>query len=203
MAYGDFDLATVQEKFGLTLREDEDLFPSAPEVSPTPLLRQHLDEWAAVALAVNTERSRAEMIIGPILMDVVRLTGKRVSLFTGATFDVDRSQGLNGVCDYLMANPVSHLLITHPVVAVVEAKKEDITAGLGQCFAELVAARLFNSRKEGNATDRMYGAVTTGNVWKFVRLEGSTANVDLSEYYLYQLEKILGIFTHSILGVRS
>lgn len=28
-----------------------------------------------------------------------------------------------------------------PIVAVVEAKKNDIEAGLGQCFAQMVAAR--------------------------------------------------------------
>lgn len=197
MASSGFDLATVQEKFALTLREDEDLFATTPEVAPTPILRQHLDEWTSVAIAINTDRSRAEMIIMPVLMDVVRLTRKGVAIFTGVNLDVDRIQGLNGVCDDLLANPVYQLFITRPLVAIVEAKKEDLVAGLGQCIAEMVAARIFNA-KDRESQRTVFRVVTAGNVWKFLKLDGSTASVDRSEYHLSQIEKILGIFVSMV-----
>ena len=37
------------------------------------------------------------------------------------------------------------------------------------------------------------GAVTTGSTWKFMQLEGKTVDLDLTEYFLNQVGKILGI----------
>src|SRR5215510_15733776 len=54
-----------------------------------------------------------------------------------------------------------------PVVVIVEAKNENFKAGLGQCSATMMAAQCFNTRA-GTGLTTIYGAVTTGNVWKFV-----------------------------------
>ena len=66
---------------------------------------------------------------------------------------------------------------------IVEAKNENIKGGLGQCVAEMIAAQRFNER-EGNAIDTIYGAVTTGEIWKFLKLAGAVASIDLSDYYI-------------------
>ena len=42
---------------------------------------------------------------------------------------------------------------------------------------EMVAARIFNER-EGTPRETLHGAVTTGDVWKFLRLEGDTVWID-------------------------
>lgn len=78
---------------------------------------------------MNTEKARSEMIIAPILMESVRLARPPVSLFSGVSFDVDNEQGLNGACDYLLTRSAERFYISHPVVAIVEAKKEDIPGG--------------------------------------------------------------------------
>ena len=75
---------------------------------------------------------------------------------------------------------------------VVEAKREDITSGLGQCVAAMVGARTFNER-EGLAATVIHGAVTTGSIWKFLKLQNDCVFIDLPEYYLLQVGKILGI----------
>src|SRR5438270_4406588 len=126
MAFADFSLQVVQEQFGLVLVEDVDLFPAVPEVTPSDWLRQTLDEWAPAALAMNTEKARSEMIIAPILMEVVRLSGRTINLFSGIAFDVDRERGLNGACDFLLARSRERFYLSQLVVAVVEAKREDI-----------------------------------------------------------------------------
>ena len=123
MAYSDFDLKTARERFGLILHEDTDLFATVHEVEIRDRLHEILEEWGPVALAMNTEKARSEMIIAPILMETVRLTGHRVSLFSGITFDVDRDRGLSGTCDFLLANSPERFFLTHPVLTVVEAKK--------------------------------------------------------------------------------
>jgi hypothetical protein len=75
---------------------------------------------------------------------------------------------------------------------VVEAKKEDIAGGYGQCIAEMVAARIFN-QNEGTPRRVLYGTVTTGDIWKFLRLEDDTIWIDRPVYYLDRIEKILGV----------
>jgi hypothetical protein len=192
MAYSDFDLRTARERFGLTLREDLDLFAATPEVEVSRELREFLRMWSPAAVAMNTEKARSEMIIAPMLMEAVRLSGFRLNLFSGLSFDVDKERGLTGVCDYLLALSPERFFLSHPVVAVVEAKREDITGGLGQCVAAMVGAREFNQR-EGRADGAVHGAVTTGSIWRFLKLEGNDVFIDLPEYYFDQLGKILGI----------
>lgn len=79
------------------------------------------------------------------------------------------------------------------VITLVEAKKEDIKAGFGKCAAEMLAAQLFNSC-EGNSLNTIYGVVTSGTVWRFLKLQDKTIYIDNVEYYINQIAKILGIF---------
>ncbi|NER23873.1 MAG: hypothetical protein F6J96_24845 [Symploca sp. SIO1C2] len=39
----------------------------------------------------------------------------------------------------------------------------------------------------------IYGTVTTGSLWQFLRLTGKRIEVDLDEYFLKNVGKILGI----------
>ena len=79
-----------------------------------------------------------------------------------------------------------------PVVSIVEAKKEDIPKGIPQCLAELVAAQMFNAAA-GGPIETLYGIITTGEVWRFLRLQGTNAVIDSDDYFLNQPEKIVGI----------
>nr|WP_322744473.1 MULTISPECIES: hypothetical protein [unclassified Coleofasciculus] len=72
-------------------------------------------------------------------------------------------------------------------------------AGLGQCVAEMVAAQIFNER-EGNEISVIYGTVTSGTNWKFLKLKGKVVEIDLVEYYLTDVNKILGILASGVRG---
>jgi hypothetical protein len=199
MAFSDFDLKTARERFGLTTDERQDLFSATPALDVPGRLRETLDEWAPVALAMNTEKARSEMIIAPILMEAIRLARPPVGLFSGVAFDVDEEQGLNGACDYLITRSAERYFISQPLIAVVEAKKEDIIGGLGQCVAVMVAARIFNER-EKSGPYMIYGIVTSGTNWRFLKLQYSVVLIDTIEYYLPQVSQILGILVSTISG---
>ena len=159
-----------------------------------------------VALAINSEKVRSELIIAPILLELKRNHPDRVSLFSGKEFNVDADRGLNGFCDFLISRSPQQSVIQSPVIAIVEARNENIELGLvearnenielglGQCMAEMVAAQIFNQRK-GLEIPMILGAVTTGSTWKFMKLEGQTIDLDLTEYFLNQVGKILGILS--------
>ena len=194
MAYSDFNLAKARDTFGLTLDESRDLFAAVAPIAPSDTLTTVLADYIPLATAIATEKARSEFLIAPILAAVRRQLNNQISLFSGSEFPVDPAQGLQGFCDYIISASQEQLLITAPVMMIVEAKREDIIGGLGQCIAAMVAAQVFNQR-EGNEVERIYGAVTTGTNWKFLILEDKTVSVDRVEYFINQLDKILGILT--------
>ncbi|BDI16698.1 hypothetical protein ANSO36C_25000 [Nostoc cf. commune SO-36] len=195
MSYSDFTLDRVRKNFGLTISDKIDIFTSVHEVDCPPLLAEVLRENIPLALASNTEKSRSEMIIAPILIAVRKYLNNQISLFSGIDFTVDSAQGLNGNCDFIISRSPELLILNAPVVTIVEAKKENINAGLGQCVAEMLAAKLFNER-EGNNIQAIYGTVTTGTSWKFLKLIGQVIEIDLSEYYINNIGKIIGILSN-------
>jgi hypothetical protein len=192
MAYNDFTLDALKRQFDLRTDEGSDLFGQVAPVSISHLLRETLRESVPLALDISTEKARSELIIAPVLMETRRQIGRPVSLFSGVEFNVDLEQGLRGVCDFLLSLSPEQLAIEAPVIAVVEAKNENIKQGIVQCIAEMVAAQRFN-RERDNPIQSVFGAVTTGSIWKFLRLTGSVASVDQTEYHISQVERIVGI----------
>ncbi|MEG4347805.1 hypothetical protein QUB70_31690 [Microcoleus sp. A003_D6] len=189
MAYSDFKLKELVKQFDLTLNENQDLFADISEVESSEILKVALKENAALAVDINTEKARSELIIAPILLEVRRQLNYQIGLFSGSEFNVAPEKGLNGTCDFLMSLSAERLFISAPVITLVEAKKEDIKAGLGQCAAQMLAAQLFNE-EEGNNIPIIYGAVTSGTVWRFLKLEGNIVSIDAIEYYLTHIPQI-------------
>jgi hypothetical protein len=193
MAYRDFTLPILKKEFGLLIDEQSNLFATVKPVSSSELLNTTLGETVQLAIAINTEKARSEMIIAPVLLEVRRQVQGKISLFSGTEFNVDSDRGLVGYCDYILSRSPEQLTLNAPVIMVVEAKNENIKSGLGQCIAAMVAAQVFNRREE-QGIDTIYGVVTTGEIWKFLKLREDTVSIDLTDYYILpNLEKILGI----------
>ena len=192
MAYSDFNLAKVKNDFGLTLEESRNLFVDTKPVLPSATLTTLLSDYVPLATSISTEKARSEFLIAPILAEVRRLLNYQISLFSGNELNVDSQRGLQGFCDYIISGSPEQLYISAPVTIIFEAKKEDIIGGLGQCVAAMVAAQIFNQSK-GNEVERIYGSVTTGTNWKFLFLEGTVVYIDQIEYYIKEVDKILGI----------
>jgi hypothetical protein len=195
MAYSDFTTLTkVREAFGLTIEESIDLFTDIPEVLPSSHLQTTLNENVFLATAINTEKARSELIITPVLLEVRRIFDFKIGFFSGSEFNVDLQAGLSGYCDYILTASKESYEIRTPVVTLAEAKNESIKSGLGQCIAEMVAAQIFNQRN-GEAIACIYGAVTTGTDWKFLKLMDKTVWIDKRDYFINEVSQILGILT--------
>lgn len=199
MAYSDFSLNKFKKDFNIHIDEELDLFATIAPVQISEKLTTILEETTELALAINTEKARSEMLITPILLEVRRQANYQISLFSGSDFNVDAEKGLNGYCDFVISRSKEQLTINAPVMIIVEAKNENIKGGLGQCMAAMLAAQIFNEQ-EKNEIKTIYGAVTTGDIWKFLKLEGANLFVDLNNYYIKELNKILGILYQGIQG---
>ena len=199
MAYSDFTLAELKTNFQLTIDEATDLFSDTPEADLPGVLVNMLARYLPLAVNVNTEKARSELVIAPVLIEFKLLHHDRVSLFSGIEFTVDEAAGLTGRCDYILARGPEQLALTAPVCVLVEAKNENIVGGIPQCLAEMVAARRFN-RQQKLPDAVVHGAVTTGILWRFLKLDGTKASVDVVEYPIQSSRKIFGILTAIALG---
>ena len=192
MAYSDFTLDMVETEFRLTIDTTGDYFAETPPVVISGLLRETLLRRTTRAIAMGNEKARSELLIVPILLEGVETYPEPISFFSGQDFSPDPARGLRGSCDYLISLSPNQLLIKAPVVAVAEAKREDISTGWGQCIAEMVGAQAYNQTHD-NPLATVYGIVTIGTIWRFLRLIGQTVYIDKTEYYLNDVEKIVGI----------
>jgi len=197
MAYSDFSLAKVSKTFELKILDAVNMFSAIPDLESSSFLVETLLYTVPLAISSNTEKARSEMIIAPILIELRKQFNSEISFFSGIDFTIDAEKGLNGSCDFLISRSPELLIVTAPVVIIVEAKKENINGGLGQCVAEMLAARIFNER-EGNEIPAIYGAVTSGTNWRFLKLKDQVIEIDLTEYYLRDVNKILGILASVI-----
>jgi hypothetical protein len=191
MAFADFRLESAIQRFELTLPPRGDLFAHVRALEIPPILHEVLERWAPQALEVNTDRARSELIIAPILMEAMHLAGHEMGVYSGVSLDVDRERGLFGRCDFLLGRRSGPFLLGSPLLAVVEAKNEDIPGHLGQCVAQMVAVHILNERK-GHPIPVVHGAVTTGAEWLFLQLKGNAIAFDIRERFLDDAGRILG-----------
>lgn len=191
MSFQQFTFPQVQHDLGLTLH-DADLFADTPPAAVREEFAAFLRDGVSLAVANSTEKAKSEFIIAPVLLEFRRTLGQGIFLFSGVEWDADASRGLNGYCDFIITRGESQHVLSAPFVAIVEAKNDLLRTGFGQCIAAMVGAQVCN-QQAGLILPRVYGVVTIGVAWKFLRLEGSTLTIDVPDYYIHNLPKIMGI----------
>jgi hypothetical protein len=189
MGYGDYTLDSFLSRFDISIVQAP-LFAQFQPVEPTDWLRDTLQKGRSIALF--SEKSRSEFIVAPVLLSCQEMIKDECCVYSGIRLDVDAEKGLRGECDFIVARTSPTPTLQAPLLIVVEAKKNDIEEGLGQCAAQMIAARLFNERHK-EELDQIYGCVTTGEAWQFLRLRQRELLVDSDRYYISQITTILGI----------
>lgn len=192
MAYSDFTVRRIKQEFGIQTQEGGRFLPPTADVAPSQMLQSILENYVPWAIAVGSEKAKSEMIVAPVLLELKQILHSPVSVFSGRDFTVDASVGLNGICDFLISRSVEQLEIEAPAIVLVEAKRDSLNSGIGQCMAEMIAAQRFNQQ---NDVDRstIYGATTSGTAWRFLKLEAQTVTIDLTDYALFPIERLLGM----------
>jgi hypothetical protein len=159
------------------------------KIEPSDWLKKTLD--MNMDLPIASEKAKCELIIAPILTEIVERNEKRITYFSGYNFDVDKSLGLKGRCDFIVSQRPRSPRIEAPIFSIVEAKNDNLDLGIPQCVAEMYAAWLFNHKR--NHITTIYGAVTFGLAWQFLKLDDKLALLDTEIYYISELPQILGI----------
>lgn len=188
MPYTDFTLEAAEAKLGMTAGLG-DLFPGLRPLPVPAWLDEQLGRGRAVAALVS-EKARSEFLVAPVLLACRELVAGDLAIYSGQRLDVDPDRGLSGECDYILALTAPVPRLRAPLVTVLEAKRGDIELGLGQCAAQMAAARLFNER--AGVAGPVYGAVTTGEAWQFLRLDGAALTLHTTRLFVDNLGAVLG-----------
>lgn len=197
MPYSQFTtIRKAKEAFNLMTVEGDRFLPILDPIAPSDVLAGTLKESLPIVATSGSEKARSEGIIYPVLLEVRRILNRQVSLFSGEEFTVEEAIGLNGICDFLLTRSTEVLEIEAPILVIVEAKKNDLKTGFGQCMAEMVAAMRFNQEKASISI--IYGSVSNGIQWQFLKLEQQTVTIDLSVYPLPPVEQILSFLVWMI-----
>jgi hypothetical protein len=192
MPYSQFtNISKAKEAFGLKTKEGGRFIAFTEPIQPSGTLTAYLEESLPLAASAS-EKARSEGIVFPVLLEVRRILNREISLFSGEDFTIDESIGLNGKCDFLLSRSPEVLEIEAPAIVIVEAKKADLRTGFGQCMAEMVAAQRFNAAKN-RPVSVIYGSITSGTQWRFLKLEENVVTIDLMDYPLPPVDEILGI----------
>lgn len=193
MAYGDFTLKEIENKFGIKNRIVS-LFEKLPATEPSAWLMESLKR--ASSIPARSEKAKSETIVFPILLEVRDRNSNYITIYSGDNLNADDEKGLKGECDFIIAKDTESFDISSPILQMVEAKKHDIDVGVPQCAAQMVGAKIFN-QKNNTEVPHIYGCVTTGDEWLFLKL-GEELHIDKRKYYLNELGELLTVFQHII-----
>jgi hypothetical protein len=190
MAYSDFKISELAEKFSLNNRKVR-LFG---EITPVSEISDWLKKSLQVAeeLSPKSEKAKSELIVMPILIELRNQNDKFLTIYSGDNLNVDEEKGLKGECDFILAKDVQSYDINYPIMQIVEAKKGEIEVGVPQCAAQMLGAKIFNQQKGVNLR-AIYGCVTTGDDWLFIKLTDEIL-IDTHKYYLGNVKELLGVF---------
>ncbi len=176
--------------FGIVIFEKK-LFNNIKSIEPSEWLRTTLS-YSSLMRSKN-EKTKSESIVQPILIELINLNNSFITVFSGSNLDVDKEKELNGECDFIISKDKKLYDLDNPILHIVEAKEHDIKLGIPQCAAQMYAAQLFNE-KNNAGIDCIYGCVTTGDDWLFMKLCEKELFIDEKKYYICEPDKILGVF---------
>jgi len=189
MGYSNYKkLKTVAKKFNLSAKWVS-LFDNIQSVEPSGWLSETLQ--ISHLFPLMNEKTKAERVVSPILMEVSRTYADKITFFSGEALNVNSDDDLAGECDFFFALHPPQPYIDAPIISITEAKDEDLEWGTAQCAAQLYGAKLYNEM-EGRDIPVLYGCTSTGTDWQFIRFENNTFYVDSKVYT--DIREILGVW---------
>ena len=187
-----FDLSVDEidliAEFGYSLVRKQVKFPEySGALNRLEDIKQLLDEIIPYIDLVN-ETARREMLIAPIVTELVYYTHARLSI----EYPIRVNNRLQGNLDYLLR--------TKNNLLVIEAKQADLTRGMTQLAIELIA---LDEWTESTQPD-LFGSVTTGNIWQFAILHREIKEIEqgLNLYRVTEdIEAVMRILLAGLISV--
>ena len=192
--YSSFSFKAVKKQFGLTSAKGI-LFDDLQPLQPSDGLLDFLGKTSRMAIV--SEKSRSEWIVAPIMVEMKSRNLDKMNVLSGENMDVAKEQSLTGECDFIFVKDPDALTVESLIFCLVEAEKNDLMGGIGQCAAQMVGARMLNEQ-DGVNFPVIYGCATTGLDWQFLKLENQLITIERNVKYINELPYLLGMFQRII-----
>ena len=191
MAYRDFKMDDLEAKFGI--REiGKQLFDPAKIKLIEPSDKLKTDLLEARYITLSTEKAVSERLVSPVLVEIKKLNLEDIQVFSGEIIKADVKQGLNGEIDFIISRTPETLKPKNPLLIVTESKLGLIDGSVNQAAAQMIGIRVFNENRHYERT-AIYGAVTDGAMWRFLKLEDNNFYVDTNKFSTDKLSLLLGV----------
>ncbi|KAM3092774.1 hypothetical protein ACKFKG_21405 [Phormidesmis sp. 146-35] len=135
---------------------------------------------------LTSEAARRELLIAPILIDVIHYTRAQLRI----EYPLNVTEQLKGTLDYYL-QAAQKLL-------VIEAKNADLTRGFTQLAVELIALDRWTDSEQSV----FYGAVSTGDIWQFGSLDRASKQIH-QDLNLYRVPADLEALLRILVGILS
>jgi hypothetical protein len=185
MSFSEFkDIPLVQQKYDIQYQESNFITQNMFEVPK--IFKQEFDFNLNNMDIFASEAARCEIIIFPILREIYKNYFEKFALWVQKSISYDNE--LTGTPDYIVSKKSKYgkIYLESPILAVVEAKKNDFEQGWGQCLAELVASQKLNN----NTEQPVYGIVTDGKVWEFGQLDNKLFTKNIKIFTIDNLSEL-------------
>ncbi len=160
-------------------------------IEPVPFaLGEHFrSEWDFSLHEIPFERSEAsvcENLVYPMHREVWKPHRDALTLWSQEPLVLDAD--LSGVPDYVVSrrSPLGPFVPDQPFFPVVEAKRDDVVRGWGQCLAAMRAAQKLSGLRDGT----FFGATASGRAWEFGQISGDRFTQDPRPFPSAEVERV-------------
>ena len=191
MAFKKFKLIDdVVDYYQLSFKK-ENFLAVTPTIQMPELLKSELDYVMSNIPYKVSEAAIRENILYPILKDVFKKHDQVLMLW--ANKSINYGKELKGTPDYIVAKQSERgkIIFGKPLLAVVEAKKDDFEGGWSQCLLEMYTIQKIN----GKPDIPVLGIVTNGDNWEFGKLENTSFTENLLTYSLSSLDTLYTVLS--------
>lgn len=125
-------------------------------------------------------------LIYPVLKAAWRPFANELALWSHQA--IEFTEELSGIPDYMISrrSELGKIVLDYPLLAVVEAKKDDFTGGWAQCALEMYVIQQLNQ----NAEQRIFGIVSNGETWEFAQLLHNTFTLFNQRFDIRELDSL-------------
>lgn len=155
----------------------------APAFTPSSFFHERLDRLHESFDLSSYEESK-KLLIDALCEEAIH-SFKQLKIWKGAILSSDR---LTGYVDYLIAARKRY--VDHPMLCIIEAKKDNFEQGLAQCLVEMKACQ-WNNVQAGQSLD-VLGIISNGSTWQFYKLTPHGEVFESAAYSTGDMTLLLG-----------
>ncbi len=136
-----------------------------------------------------SEAAICENLIYPILKEAWKRYVDIFAIWSHTALEYDDE--LTGIPDYLISkrSDLGKIIFDSPLLAAVEAKKDNFSAGWAQCALEMVAMQKINNDSQLS----IYGIVSNGEIWEVAMLNNQLFTFYNKRFVIEELDTLFNV----------